>query len=91
MIDKLPIPRRLRAVRLAAELSQEKLGVLAGIDEFSASARMSQYETGKHVPDFITMKKIAKVLDVPTSFFYTEEDEIAELMLSRSKKLKNEL
>jgi transcriptional regulator with XRE-family HTH domain len=41
-----------KEARLRAGISQEKLGVLAGIDEASASARMNQYERGKHTPDF---------------------------------------
>ena len=38
--------KRLKEARLRSGLSQEKLGVLAGIDEASASARMNQYERG---------------------------------------------
>ncbi len=52
----------------------------AGIDEFSASARMNQYETGKHVPDFLTLKRIAMVLNVPVAYFYCEDDRLAELV-----------
>ena len=55
---------RLRAARKEKNLSQERLGILAGIDESSASARMNQYETGKHVPDFLMATKIAEVLEV---------------------------
>ena len=50
------IALRLKEARLRLGLSQEKLGVLAGIDEFSASARINQYERGKHVwtsPTFV--------------------------------------
>jgi DNA-binding XRE family transcriptional regulator len=39
---------RLKEARIAAGLSQERLGVVAGIEEASASARMNQYERGKH-------------------------------------------
>ena len=52
---------RLRIARKTKNLSQERLGILAGIDESSASARMNQYETGKHVPDFLMATKIADV------------------------------
>jgi transcriptional regulator with XRE-family HTH domain len=86
MPTELPIPKRLKAARLAAKLSQEKLGILAGIDEFSASARMNQYETGKHVPDYFTVRKIAQVLQIPTTFFYTEEDDLARHILIQSRK-----
>lgn len=40
--------RRLKEARQRAGLTQERLGVLAGIDEMSASARMNQYERGKY-------------------------------------------
>ena len=54
---KSPIAKRLKEARLEAGLSQKELGVKAGIDQFSASPRMNQYETGKHTPDFGTIKK----------------------------------
>ena len=70
----------MKEAREAAGLSQKSLGITAGIDEFSASARMDQYETGKHTPDFVTLKQIAKVLKVPTAYFYAEEDDLAEMI-----------
>lgn len=73
-----PLPKRLKEARLAAKLSQKELGIAAGIDRFSASPRINQYETGKHTPDFLTLKNLAEVLSVPTAFFYAEEDELAE-------------
>lgn len=71
---------RLRIARKAKNLSQERLGVLAGIDESSASARMNQYERGKHVPDFLMASKIAEILDLPTAYFYVENDLLAEIV-----------
>ena len=86
-----PVKIRLRQIRTVAGYSQKQLGIEAGIDEFSASARMNQYETGKHVPDFLTLKRIAMVLNVPVAYFYCEDDNLAELVsqwdtLSRSVK-----
>jgi transcriptional regulator with XRE-family HTH domain len=78
--NKSPISKRLKEARLEAELSQKKLGIAIGIDQFVASPRMNQYETGKHVPDFDVVEKLAKILKVPPSFFYTNEDELAELI-----------
>lgn len=72
---------RLKQARLRAGLTQEKLGVLAGIDEMSASARMNQYERGKHAPDWLTVENLAQALDVPTVFFYAQDDDAAELLL----------
>ena len=49
------------------------------MDEFSAGPRVNQYETGKHTPDFLTLKRIADVLLVPTAYFYTENDMLADI------------
>lgn len=43
---------RLKEARRRAGLTQEKLGILAGLDEASASTRINQYEKGKHSPNF---------------------------------------
>ncbi|KAF0166728.1 MAG: XRE family transcriptional regulator [Rhodocyclaceae bacterium] len=78
----LPIvSRRLREARERTGLSQKALGISAGIDEFSASPRVNQYERGKHVPDLLTLKNLAAVLMVPVPYFYAEDELLAELML----------
>ncbi len=74
--------RRLKSARQNTGLSQEKLGIAAGIDEFSASARINQYERGKHTPDILTATHLARVLNVPLSYFYAAEDDEAELLLA---------
>ena len=76
-----PLPKRMKEARLAKRLSQKNLGILAGIDEFSASSRMNQYEKGKHAPDFATLKRLSDELDVPTCYFYCEEDWLAEVLM----------
>ena len=80
--DGSPFPKRLKEARLAKGLSQKKLGILAGMDQFAASPRMNQYEKGVHSPDFQTVRALAKVLEAPTAFFYCEEDELAGLILA---------
>jgi len=62
-------------------MSQKQLGIAAGIDEFSASPRINQYERGKHVPDFSIAEKIAAVLNVPTPYLFTRDDALAQLIL----------
>ena len=74
------IAKRLKEARLRAGLSQERLGVLAGIDEMSSSARMNQYERGKHLPDFSVVERIAEVLELPAAYFYAEDDLTAEML-----------
>ncbi|WP_096198587.1 helix-turn-helix transcriptional regulator [Enterobacter hormaechei] len=76
------LPHRLKAARLKAGLSQQKLGILAGIDEATASARMNQYEKGIHTPDFVLACKLAEVLNIPACYFYTVEDDLAEYIYS---------
>ena len=80
-----PTPSRLKSARKAAGLTQQQLGMALGMEPNTASARMNQYEKGKHAPDFLTMKRIAKELDVPVAYFYCEEDVLADLIISISK------
>ncbi|CAE6899333.1 Helix-turn-helix [Vibrio sp. B1ASS3] len=49
------------------------------MDESSASARMNQYERGKHTPDVQTLKLIADELGVPLNYFFCEDESSAEL------------
>ena len=79
------IAARLKQARTALGISQRELGIRAGIDEFVASARINQYERGKHVPDFATMERLAEVLGVPTPYFYTRDELLAELILGLGK------
>lgn len=76
-----PLPKRLKAARQRAKLSQRQLGIASGMDEFSASPRVNQYERGKHTPDFHTVERLAKVLDCPTAYLYTRADDLADLIL----------
>jgi transcriptional regulator with XRE-family HTH domain len=82
----LPIfSSRMKAARERLAISQAELGIRAGIDEFCASARINQYERGKHAPDFLTVRNLAKALGVPTAYFYAEDDGLAELILLYGK------
>ena len=80
MANQPPISKRLKELRQEAGLSQKKLGILSGIDEFSASPRVNQYEKGKHVPDFSTLQRFAKVLKTPVCYFYAENDDMAQMI-----------
>jgi transcriptional regulator with XRE-family HTH domain len=78
------VAKRLKEARLRAGLSQKQLGIRAGIDEFSASARINQYERGKHMPDLQTLTHLAAVMRVLAPYFYCEDAELAELILKFS-------
>ena len=79
------LPHRLKAARLKAGLSQERLGILAGIDEATARAIMNQYERGIQTPDFELACRLASVLQVPACYFYAVEDDLAEMILGYSE------
>lgn len=76
----LPLSRRLKELRKRIGLTQMELGVRAGIDESSASARINQYERGKHTPDFLTVCNLARVLGVDATYFYARDERLARLI-----------
>lgn len=76
---------RLKSTRQAAGLSQEQLGVLAGIEEASASARLNRYERGTRVPALDIVGHIAEALDVPVAYLYSKSDDEANLLLAFHK------
>jgi transcriptional regulator with XRE-family HTH domain len=78
------VSKHLKEARLRAGLSQKQLGIQAGIDEFSASARINQYERGKHMPDLQTLTRLAAVMHVPAPYFYCEDTELAGFILKFS-------
>lgn len=85
-----PFSKRLKQAREKAKLTQYQLGVLAGIDEEHASAKMNQYEKGVHVPKFPRLKDLANALKVPTAYFYAEDDELAEVLFHYNKLTKTQ-
>jgi transcriptional regulator with XRE-family HTH domain len=79
------IARRLREAReRAGGLSQERLGIRAGINPSTASERMNYYEQGVHKPDLLILTRIGAVLHVPAAYFYCEDDELADFILKFS-------
>lgn len=78
------VAERLKEVRLNAGISQKQLGIKAGIDPFSASARINQYERGKHMPDLQTLARVAAVMQVPVPYFYCQDAELAAVIVKFS-------
>ncbi len=78
------VAKRLKEARLRAGISQKQLGIRARIDEFSASARINQYERGKHMPDLSTLTRLAAVMRVPVPYFYCQDAELADVILKFS-------
>ncbi|WP_058914184.1 helix-turn-helix domain-containing protein [Entomohabitans teleogrylli] len=72
---------RLKSARLTKGLSQKRLGILAGIDEFVASTRINRYEKGVHQANIDILHQLAAALDVPVAYFYADDDELATLLM----------
>lgn len=72
--------KRLQEARRAKKLTQEKLGIAVGLDEFVASTRINRYEKGVHEPDFGILERMAIILDVPVAYFFAD-DELAKVIL----------
>ncbi|WP_421526379.1 helix-turn-helix domain-containing protein [Pseudomonas yamanorum] len=79
------LAKRIKQARIRAGLSQERLGLDAGLDEMSASTRMNRYELGKRVPAPDLVERLSVVLSVPAAYFYAVEDDEAELLIKFSK------
>ncbi|KFG95527.1 transcriptional regulator [Burkholderia paludis] len=75
------LAQRLKEARQRSGLSQERLGIEAGLDPMSASTRMNRYELGKRVPDLELVSRLAVVLQVPAAYFYAADDAEADLLL----------
>lgn len=91
--SKLPstvFGRRLREARLRAGIPQDRLGVEVGLDEATASTRISRYETGVHEPPFDTAVQLARALGVPTPYLYCEDDELAAVLLGWARLSKSD-
>lgn len=74
------LAKRLKEARLRAGISQERLGLAAGLDEMSASTRMNRYEQGKRSPDLELVERIGQVLGLPAAYFFTADDDMAEML-----------
>lgn len=79
------LAKRIKQARIRAGLSQERLGLDAGLDEMSASTRMNRYELGKRVPAPDLVERLSEVLSVPAAYFYAVEDDEAELLIKFNK------
>lgn len=85
---------RLRTARLAAGLSQKRLGELIDLDGSTASARINRYELGVHRPDLLTVERLAKALDVSMAYLFADSEALADLLVRLHRapaKLRNEV
>ncbi len=73
--------RRLKEARKASGIPQDQLGVLIGLDEHTASARISRYESGIHQPPIQTAQLMSEKLGVPLAYLYCDDDRLAKILL----------
>lgn len=73
--------KRLKNARQRLGIPQDRLGWAIGLDEHTASARMSRYETGVHEPPYSLAQRLAQALGIQVAYFYADDDELAELIL----------
>ena len=76
-----PIPKRIRELRLRLGLSQSQLGAALKLDRDVAVTRISQYELGTHTPIYSLIQRLAAFAQIPESYFYTADDELAALIV----------
>jgi len=72
------IGKKIKSVRSKRKLTQQVLADLAGITK----SHISKIENGLTTPTLVTLSKIAKALDSPTSWFI-EQEEHGELSIVR--------
>lgn len=66
-------------------MSQKKLSIAAGSDEFVASTRINRYKKGVHEANIHTAQKLAQTLNVPLAYFYVENDQLATIVMNFDK------
>ena len=71
---------RLLLLKIIINLGASRLCPLVHLS--TASVRVNQYEQAVHMPDYATAVSLAAVLGVPTAYLYSDDDLIAELLLS---------
>ncbi len=71
---------RLRTARETLGISQKTLGIRSGMDPLIASARINQYERGRHSPDHLMAQRLARELGVPVSFLFETDQDLADLI-----------
>lgn len=71
-------------------LSQRALGAVVTGDKATGSVRINRYEQEVNRADMDTAGALAKALDVPLAYLFTEEDDQAELLLAFAKLKKSE-
>ncbi|WP_017167405.1 helix-turn-helix domain-containing protein [Xanthomonas phaseoli] len=82
---RLLFAKRLREARLAADLTQEALGVASGLSVDVARVRINRYEKGGRECDLRTAQRLADALGLPLPALFADEDDLVEMIIFYSK------
>lgn len=74
MNNKKLLGKRIKEIRKAKGLTQEKLAEIINIETGSLSA----IESGRHFPSLITLEKIAVYFDIELNVFFDFSDYLSE-------------
>ncbi|WP_267106136.1 helix-turn-helix transcriptional regulator [Xanthomonas sacchari] len=77
---RLRFATRLREARLRAKLTQEALGVAAGLSVDVARTRINRYENGTRECDLRTAERLADALGLPLSALVAIDEDMADLV-----------
>lgn len=88
---RLIFAHRLREARLRAGLTQEALGVAAGVAPDVARTRINRYEKGVNECDLRTAKRLADALGLPLAALFAESDGMAAAIVALSELSEEEL
>lgn len=75
------VPKRLKEARETSGLTQAELSLMVGVEGKNPSSLISSYEVGRSQPPYNLVIRIAKALKYPVPYFYTEEDDVAALLV----------
>ncbi len=75
------VPKRLKEARESSGLTQAELSSIVGVEGKNPSSLISSYEVGRSQPPYNLVVRIAKALRYPVPYFYTEEDDVAFLIV----------
>lgn len=77
--------KRLKEARATRGLSQRALGGLVATDKDTGSVRVNRYEQQVNKADMESAAELARVLEVPVAYLFTDADDLAELILVFSR------
>lgn len=80
---------RMKAARLAKNLTQLQLGQRIGLHVDVAATRIQRYENAIHQINWELLDALSETLDVPVSYFFAQDVDEAQLLILWHRKNKS--